>query len=645
MAWDEEVFGLEYDLDIYMIVAVSDFNMGAMENKGLNIFNTKYVLAKPDTATDSDYQGVEGVIAHEYFHNWTGNRITCRDWFQLSLKEGLTVFRDQEFSSDMGSRGVKRIDDVRILRSLQFAEDAGPMAHPVRPESYIEINNFYTVTVYNKGAEVVRMMHSLLGKDGFRRGMELYFQRHDGQAVTCDDFVAAMEDSNKINLQQFRRWYSQAGTPEVSIDRHYDPVTQSYTLKIRQHCSPTPGQVDKVPFHIPLAVGLLNHQGRDLPLQLDGENAPGEEKTRIVDLCKSEQTFRFINIPEDPIPSLLRGFSAPVKLTIDYSDDELMFLLTHDSDDFNRWEAGQQLIIRIILRLIEERRLGQPWLLDSKLADALRTTLDSNADPALLAQIITLPSENYLAEQMDIADVKGIHDSRLFLQQKLAAMLRDDLLNTYHANKDNGPYQIDAKAIGRRSLKNCCLEYLVQIEGQTDMLTLCLEQFWNADNMTDELGALRVLANQAFPERNEVLQHFYQRWQHEPLVVDKWFALQANADLVNTLEQVKSLMQHQAFNIKNPNKVRALIGTFCHHNPVHFHAINGSGYIFLADQVIALNILNPQIAARLLSALNRWRKYDEPRQAMMHRQLERILATPSLSPDVYEIATKSIGNT
>ena len=615
MAWDEEVFGLEYDLDIYMIVAVSDFNMGAMENKGLNIFNTKYVLAKPDTATDSDYQGVEGVIAHEYFHNWTGNRVTCRDWFQLSLKEGLTVFRDQEFSSDMGSRGVKRIDDVRILRSLQFAEDAGPMAHPVRPESYIEINNFYTVTVYNKGAEVVRMMHSLLGKEGFRRGMELYFQRHDGQAVTCDDFVAAMEDANQIDLQQFRRWYSQAGTPQVSIDRSYDPVTQSYTLKIRQHCSPTPGQADKAPFHIPLAVGLLNHQGLDLPLQLDGENAPGEEKTRIIDLCESEQTFRFINIPEAPIPSLLRGFSAPVKLTIDYSDDELMFLLTHDSDDFNRWEAGQQLIIRIILRLIEKRRLGQPWLLDSKLADALRTALDSNADPALLAQILTLPSESYLAEQMDIADVEGIHDSRLFLQQKLAAMLRDDLLNAYHANKDSGPYQIDAKAIGRRSLKNCCLEYLVQIEDQAEMLDLCLNQFRNADNMTDELGALRILANKAFPERNEVLQHFYQRWQHEPLVVDKWFALQASADLANALEQVKSLMQHQAFNIKNPNKVRALIGTFCHHNPVHFHAIDGSGYIFLADQVIALNILNPQIAARLISALNRWRKYDEPRQA------------------------------
>jgi aminopeptidase N len=642
MTWDEQVFGLEYDLDIYMIVAVGDFNMGAMENKGLNIFNTKYVLAKPDTATDSDYQGVEGVIAHEYFHNWTGNRVTCRDWFQLSLKEGLTVFRDQEFSADTGSRGVKRIDDVRILRSLQFTEDAGPMAHPVRPDSYIEINNFYTVTVYNKGAEIVRMIHTLLGQEGFRKGMDLYFERHDGQAVTCDDFVAAMEAANAADLGQLRRWYSQAGTPQLHIERHYDPVSETYTLDIKQSCPATPGQPEKAPFHIPLALGLLDARGAELPLQLEGENAPSEGKTRVLELRDTEQTFRFINIPQAPVPSLLRGFSAPVKLNVDYSDDELMFLLAHDSDEFNRWEAGQQLIIRTILGLLDQQKRGENWILDDRLVNAFRSALRSNADPALLAQLITLPSESYLAEHMEVVDVEGIHSTRRYLQQQLAHRLYDDLLNIYRTNTANAPYSIDTKAIGRRSLKNRCLEYLVQIDERPEMLELCLQQFHEANNMSDEIGALHILANRDFAQRDEALTRFYQRWRQEPLVVDKWFTLQAGAALSDALQRVKSLMRHEAFNIKNPNKVRALIGAFCHHNPLHFHAADGSGYVFLADQVLTLNTLNPQMAARLLGPLSHWRRYDAGRQAAMQRQLERILATPQLSPDVYEITSKSL---
>ena len=643
MAWDEQRFGLEYDLDLYQIVAVGDFNMGAMENKGLNLFNTKFVLAKPETATDADYQGILGVIGHEYFHNWTGNRVTCRDWFQLSLKEGLTVFRDQEFSADLGSRGVKRIEDVRILRASQFPQDAGPTAHPVRPDSYIEINNFYTVTVYNKGAEVIRMMQTLLGRDGFRRGMDLYFQRHDGQAVTCDDFVAALADANSADLTQFKRWYHQAGTPELTVSDAYDPAARVYTLTVRQSCPPTPGQPHKEPFHIPLALGLLGADGRDLPLRLAGE-ATAQGTTRVLELREPEQTFRFVDVPARPIPSLLRGFSAPVKLITTESDPELRFRLAHDRDDFNRWDAGQTLAIRAILALVEDRRQGREWALPESFSAAFGQALASGADPALLAQILALPSEGYLAEQMAVVDVDGIHAAHDFMRHTLATRLRDPLRATYDALRAQtaGDYRIDAAAIGQRALKNVCLDYLLQLD-DPGLHSLGLRQFREATNMTDQLGALAPLANREGPERIEVLTAFYDRWRHEPLVVDKWLTLHATSRLPGVLATVRRLMTHEAFNLRNPNKVRALIGAFCQANSFHFHAADGSGYTFLADQVLALNDFNPQIAARLLNAFTRWRKYDPLRQEGMQSQLERIVAAPKLSPDVYEIATKSLG--
>ncbi len=643
MAWDEQRFGLEYDLDLYQIVAVGDFNMGAMENKGLNIFNTKYVLARPDTATDADYQGILGVIGHEYFHNWTGNRVTCRDWFQLSLKEGLTVFRDQEFSSDLGSRGVKRIEDVRILRASQFPQDAGPMAHPVRPDSYIEINNFYTVTIYNKGAELIRMMQTLLGRDGFRRGMDWYFQRHDGQAVTCDDFVAALADANGADLSQFKRWYHQAGTPELTVSDAYDPAARRYTLTVRQSCPPTPGQPRKEPFHIPLALGLLDAEGRDLPLRLEGEGAPSGT-TRVLELREAEHVFRFVDVPVRPVPSLLRGFSAPVKLNTAESDDDLRFRLAHDSDDFNRWDAGQTLAIRAILALIGERRQGRAWTLPESFSAAFERALTSGTDPALLAQVLTLPSETYLAERMDVVDVNGIHAARMFVMRTLAERLRERFLTVYqtlHVRERDG-YRIEPAAMARRALKNVCLDYLMQLDDD-GMRALCLEQFHSAGNMTDQLGALAPLAHCAGPERAEALAAFYARWRHDPLVVDKWLTLQATSRLPGTLAVVESLMAHEAFNLRNPNKVRALIGAFAQANPLHFHAADGGGYTFLADQVLALNAFNPQIAARLMAAFTRWRHYDPTRQHRMRGELERILAAPDLSPDVYEIAAKSLG--
>ena len=645
MLWDEQRFGLEYDLDLYQIVAVGDFNMGAMENKGLNVFNTKYVLARPETATDADYQGILGVIGHEYFHNWTGNRVTCRDWFQLSLKEGLTVFRDQEFSSDLGSRGVKRIDDVRILRSSQFPQDAGPLAHPIRPDSYIEINNFYTVTVYNKGAEVIRMIQTLLGPDGFRRGMDLYFQRHDGQAVTCDDFVAAMADANDADFSQFRRWYHQAGTPELTISDAYDVAARRYCLTVRQSCPPTPGQPDKEPFHIPLALGLLDTEGRDLPLQLAGEDVP-QGTTRILELREPEHSFHFINIPDRPVPSLLRGFSAPVKLNITESEADVRFRLAHDSDDFNRWDAGQTLAIRTILALVEARRQGQVWALPDSFSAAFGRALSSGAEPALLAQVLTLPSESYLAEQMTVVDVEGIHAARCWVQRMLAERLRESLQATYdelHRGEQDG-YRIDAEGMGRRALKNVCLDILLQLD-DPELRALGLRQFYAASNMSDQIGALAALSNTDSPERSEALAAFYVRWRHEALVVDKWLSLQATSRLPDTLAVVRELMDHEAFNLRNPNKVRALIGAFSQANPAHFHAADGSGYTFLADQILALNAFNPQIAARLTSAFTRWRQYDLVRQTEMQRQLERIVTAPGLSPDVYEIAAKSLGRT
>jgi len=643
MRWDEEVYGREYDLDIYMIVAVDDFNMGAMENKGLNIFNTACVLAKPDTATDGDYQWIEAVIAHEYFHNWTGNRITLRDWFQLSLKEGLTVFRDQQFSADMISGWVKRIADVRDLRNRQFSEDAGPMAHPVRPDSYIEINNFYTATVYNKGAEVVRMLYTLLGRQGFRRGMDLYFARHDGQAVTTDDFVQALADANHADFSQFKRWYSQAGTPELWVESSYDQTDKIYSLKIRQTCQPTPGQPHKEPFFIPMAMGLLTWDGRELPLQLEEELAPASDYTRVLVLKKETETFRFANIPSAPVPSLLRGFSAPVRLHLDYSPADLLFLWAHDPDPFNRWNAGQELASRLMLEMIEDFRQGRPLVLDKGFVYAFADNLQSlELDKALLTATLTLPAEIYLAELMDEMDVDAIHNVREFVRKSLAENLSDLFIATYHGLVDSGPYSPDPAAVGRRGLKNLCLAYLMALNDRATQ-ELCLNQFYQAGNMTDALGALAPLSDSDCPEREEVLAAFYRKWQHEPLVVDKWFAIQAQSGRPDTLSEVRRLMRHPAFRIENPNKVRALIRTFCQSNPVRFHDASGAGYAFLGEQVLVLDRLNPQIAARMLAAFGRWQKFAGARREIMRSELKRIVQTPGISRAVYEIAVKSLG--
>jgi aminopeptidase N len=641
MAWDERVFGREYDLDIYMIVAVDDFNMGAMENKGLNVFNSKYVLAQPETATDEDYEGIEAVIAHEYFHNWSGNRVTCRDWFQLSLKEGFTVFRDQQFTADMTSRAVKRIKDVNLLRTFQFREDGGPLAHPVRPDAYQEINNFYTLTVYEKGAEVVRMLHTLLGPEGFRRGTDRYFERFDGQAVTCDDFVQALEEATGRDLSRFRRWYSQAGTPVLGVSGHHDPRARTYTLTVTQHTPPTPGQPDKLPLHIPFAVGLVGPDGVDLPLRLAGEAGAGAG-TRVLELTEAEHTFIFEEIGTAPVPSLLRGYSAPVKLRYDYSDAELAFLMAHDTDEFNRWDAGQRLAERVITRLMADYRDGRPLQLDEGLLAAYRKLLeDPGADRRLLAQALMLPSEAYLAEQSDAIDPEAIHNAREFLRHALAQELRPILLESYHAHRD-ADYRVSPEAIGRRRLKNVCLGYLMALHDEV-IQALCMTQYREADNMTDAMAALAALAQVDIPGRIEALAHFHGRWRDDPLVMDKWLALQATSSLPGTLEEVKRLTRHPAFNLRNPNKVRALIGAFASGNPVRFHDPSGAGYLFLADRVLELDPLNPQVAARLLTPLTQWRRYEPGRRALMAGELKRVLATPQLSKDVYEIASKALG--
>jgi len=644
MKWDEEVYGREYDLDLFMIVAVDDFNMGAMENKGLNVFNSRYVLAKAETATDGDFQGIMGVVAHEYFHNWSGDRVTCRDWFQLSLKEGFTVFRDQQFMEDMTSRGARRIIDVNVLRAHQFIEDAGPMAHPVRPESYVEINNFYTVTVYNKGAEVIRMLHTLLGSAAFRTGTDLYFSRHDGQAVTIEDFVSALEHATGRDFAQFKRWYSQAGTPELTVERAYDPVARTYRITIKQSCPPTPGQPDKKPFHIPIAVGLVGKDGKDLPLLLKGEAGPkgaAAPLTRILELTNPEETFVFVDIPHEPAPSMLRGFSAPVKVRLELTDRERLFLMANDSDEFNRWDAGQQFAVKLLLNLAGDFQQGNALRLDAAFVNAVRKTLVSGmTDKAFQAFALSLPAEQYLAGFMDVIDPAAIHAARTFVQKTLAVELKQDFLDVFAVNQSSGPYRVDQESMGQRSLKNVCLAYLMELD-EPGIRRRCTEQYRSAKNMTDQIAALANLANTDCPERDEALAAFYTAWKDEPLVVDKWLGIQAMSRLPGTLDTVKKLTAHPAFTLKNPNKVRALIGAFSA-NANRFHDPGGAGYAFLADHVIAIDAMNPQIAARLASAFAMWRKYEATRKTLMKVQLERILNTRNLSKDVHEVVSKSL---
>ena len=628
MKWDEDVFGLEYDLDVFNIAAVSDFNMGAMENKGLNVFNTKYVLAKPETATDSDYQGIESVIAHEYFHNWTGNRVTCRDWFQLSLKEGLTVYRDQEFSADQGSRVVKRIGDVRALRGGQFREDAGPLAHPVQPDHYITIDNFYTATVYNKGAEVIRMMATIIGREAFRRGMDLYFARHDNQAVTIDDFAQAMQDASGVDLTRFKRWYRQAGTPEVAASDSYDAAARRYTLTLKQHTAPTPGQPDKQPLAIPIAMGLLDGTGREVA-------------ARMLLFSETEHSFVFDDVAERPVPSLLRGFSAPAKLS-GVPLAQLQYLAAHDTDPFVRWESGQQYATHLLLGMAEAWRRGEAPTLEQGLIDALAATLrDADADPAFAAEALALPGEAFLADQMTVADVDAIHAVRDAARAAIGRALRGALRATYERLTDTGPYRIDGASIGRRALRNTCLVYLAA-DGDADGIARAKAQFDAGQNMTDVLAALAVLSAIDCPERRVALDAFHARWHGDDLVLDKWFAIQAMSPLPDTPDAVRALAKHTDFDLRNPNRVRALVASFASGNQVRFHEPSGSGYRFVSDTIIALDPMNSQVAARLVPPLGQWRRVEPERQALMKQELQRILDAPGLSKGAYEMAIRSI---
>ncbi|EKD70866.1 MAG: hypothetical protein ACD_46C00358G0002 [uncultured bacterium] len=639
MRWDEVAYGREYDLDIYMIVAINDFNMGAMENKGLNIFNTKYVLAKPETATDDDYINIMSVIGHEYFHNWSGNRVTCRDWFQLSLKEGLTIFRDQSFSEDLLSRAVMRIRDVIDLRETQFPEDAGPLAHPVRPDSYIEINNFYTATVYNKGAEVLRMLQTILGKTMFRHGMDLYFAKYDGQAATIEDFVLTMEDVSGIDLTQFRRWYSQAGTPVVKARDQYDATTKTYTLTFTQMTLPTPGQANKLPLHIPIVVGLIDQNGKVISLQKDEE----VENEKILHLTEVQQSFQFDHIEEKPIPSLLRHFSAPIKMQYDYKDNNLLFLSKHDTDLFNRWESNQTYLVRVILRLIADYQKGKTLILPTELIEVYSHQLQQQTrDEFFLAEMLSVPSEKYLGEQMVIVDVEAIHTVREFLLTELAKQLETIFLKTYHDQQNESViYKFSADEIGRRQLKNRALWFLSLL---SQHIPLVVEQFEKSlqHNMTDTQAALSMLAQSDSAMRHTAFEKFYTVWKDDALVLNKWFSIQAMSKQLNTLQQVKQLLAHPAFDIKNPNNVYALIGGFAHHNPINFHQRSGEGYVFLREVVLRLDKFNPSVAARMVKPLTNWRRYDKERQTKMREQLDTILKEDKLSPDLYELATKSL---
>jgi len=654
MKWDEEVFGLEMDLDHYMIVAVGDFNMGAMENKGLNIFNTKYVLARPDTATDADFNNIDRVVAHEYFHNWTGDRVTCRDWFQLSLKEGLTVFRDQQFGMDVHSAAVTRIQEVRGLRTAQFPEDASPMAHPIRPASYAEINNFYTATVYEKGAEVIRMIHTLIGAENFRRGMDLYFERHDGQAVTCEDFIAAMQDAASIDLQQFQRWYNQAGTPTLKIQTAYDPEAYRYTLDVEQQFPPTAYEArlerEGLPqprgaYHLPLVMALYGRNGHALPLRLAG--ADGKSTTELtLSVREARQSFVFEDIREEPVPSLLRGFSAPVILDHAYTDEDLALLMRHDSDAFNAWEAGQRLACNILQRGIQSIQTlhTQTWI-PQIYVDAIRELLQNGTraggNSALIAEALSLPSETYLAEQMDVVDPDAIHEARSQLRRHLAHTLRQQFENAYRMLEPVGPYSPETGQSGLRSLRNTCLAYLAELQ-DSQSNTLVIQHFENAGNMTDTFAALAAIANLGIPERHTILDSFYSHWKHEALVIDKWLQVQATSSLPGTTTDVRALMAHEAFDIRNPNKVYSLVRAFCGANPLHFHAASGEGYRLAADVILQLDPMNPQVAARIARSFDRWRKFDEARQNLARGQLERIRTASRLSSDVGEIIDRAL---
>ncbi|MGK5089557.1 aminopeptidase N [Bdellovibrionota bacterium FG-2] len=630
MRWDEETFGLEYDLDIFMIVAVDDFNFGAMENKGLNIFNSKVILAKPSTATDVDYERIEGVVAHEYFHNWTGNRVTCRDWFQLSLKEGLTVYRDQEFTADVTSRPVKRIDDANLLRTYQFSEDGGPMSHPVRPTSYIEINNFYTRTVYEKGAEVIRMIATLLGRAGFRRGIDKYFELFDGQAVTTEDFVHAMELANGVDLTQFRQtWYEQSGTPSLVVNSTHDPKAATFTLTITQHCPPTPGQPTKKPYHLPLAVGLLDRHGNEI-------------QTRVLDLRKEREDFVFSGLKEKPLPSLLRDFSAPVHLEYEYSDAELLFLLSHDPDSFARWEAGQKLAMRILNHGIHSVQEGKPLTIDNEFLTAMGGIAENEKlDHAFRARLLALPAENYIALLQPVIDVDAIHEARTFMLREIARYNEAAFLRLYRSLASTAEYCYTSEAVGRRSLRNTALTYLTTL-GKEEYLELALGQLKQGQNMTDEVAALGALADCESIQREQAFAHFYSKWQGDTLVINKWLSLQAASSTPGGLDRVKKLMNDPVFNINNPNKVSAVLTSFGRENTHQFHAKDGAAYRFFADMVMDIDSRNPNLSARIIGLFNPWRKYDSARQSLMKAQLERVVAKPGLSPGVFEIASKAL---
>ncbi|EPR3508294.1 aminopeptidase N [Serratia marcescens] len=637
MKWDETRFGLEYDLDIYMIVAVDFFNMGAMENKGLNIFNSKYVLAKAETATDKDYLNIEAVIGHEYFHNWTGNRVTCRDWFQLSLKEGLTVFRDQEFSSDLGSRSVNRIDNVRVMRGAQFAEDASPMAHAIRPDKVIEMNNFYTLTVYEKGSEVIRMMHTLLGEANFQKGMQLYFERHDGSAATCDDFVQAMEDASNVDLSRFRRWYSQSGTPLLTVRDEYDAQTQQYRLHVSQKTAPTADQPEKLPLHIPLDIELYDSEGNVIPLQKGGLPV-----NNVLNVTEAEQTFVFDGVAHKPVPSLLREFSAPVKLDYPYSDQQLTFLMQHARNEFARWDAAQSLLATYIKLNVARHQQKQPLSLPLHVADAFRAVLlDEKLDPALAAQILTLPSENEIAELFATIDPEAIAAVHEAIVRCLARELADEWLAVYHANKTDD-YRVEHAEIAKRALRNVCLGYLAFGEDVALADRLVSEQYRQADNMTDSLAALSAAVAAQLPCRDALLAAFDERWHQDGLVMDKWFVLQGSSPAADVLSKVRALLQHRSFSLSNPNRTRSLIGGFASGNPAAFHAADGSGYQFLAEILSDLNQRNPQIAARLIEPLIRLKRYDAGRQALMRKALEQLKGLENLSGDLYEKISKAL---